>query len=48
MLPLTEGSVVTLYLLAAAERQPDPVLCLFVVVFYVYLAYLLLTTGGDK
>ena len=38
----------TLYLLAAAEPQPDPVLCLFVVGFYLYLAFLLLTSGGAK
>ena len=48
MLPSTEGSVVTLYLLAVADRQPDPVLCLFVVAFYIYLAFLLLTSGGAK
>lgn len=38
----------TLYLQAAAERQPDPVLGLFVIFFYLYLAYLLLTSGGAK
>lgn len=48
MLLSTEGSAVTFYLLAAADPQPDPVLCLFVIFFYLYLGYLLLTSGGDK
>jgi hypothetical protein len=38
----------TLYLLATADVQPDPVLCLFLVVFYFYLAWLLLTSGGAE
>ena len=48
MLPLTEGSVVTLYLLAAAEPQPDIALGLFVIAFFTYLAWLLFTSGGDR
>jgi len=38
----------TLYLLASAYVQPDPVLCLFLIFFYLYLAWLLLTSGGAK
>ena len=38
----------TLYLLATADVQPDPVLCFFLVGFYLYLAYLLLTSGGAE
>ena len=48
MLLPTEGSAVTLYLLAAAEPQPDIALGLFVIAFYLYLAFLLLTSGGAK
>ena len=36
----------TLYLLAAAEPQPDLALGLFVIAFFVYLAWLLFTSGG--
>ena len=35
-------------LLTAADPKPDPVLCLFVIGFYLYLAWLLLTSGGAK
>ena len=35
-------------LLTAAEPKPDPVLGLFVIFFYFYLAWLLLTSGGGK
>ena len=48
MLLSTEGSAVTLYLLAASEPQPDIALGLFVIAFYLYLAFLLFTSGGAK
>jgi hypothetical protein len=35
-------------LLTVAEPKPDPVLALFVVFFYFYLAWLLFTSGGAK
>lgn len=38
----------TLYLLAAADPQPDIALGLFVIAFYLYLAFLLFTSGGAK
>lgn len=38
----------TFYLLATSEPKPDPVLGLFVIFFYLYLGYLLLTSGGGK
>ena len=38
----------TFYLLATTEPKPDPVLGLFVISFYLYLGYLLLTSGGDR
>lgn len=48
MLASTEGSAVTLYLLAAADPQPDIALAIFVIAFYLYLAFLLFTSGGGK
>lgn len=48
MLLSTEGSAVTLYLLAAAEPQPDIALGLFVIAFFTYLAWLLFTAGGNR
>jgi len=39
---------VTLYLLATAEAQPDIALGLFVIAFFVYLAWLLLTSKGAE
>jgi hypothetical protein len=38
----------TLYLLATAEAQPDIALGLFVIAFFGYLAWLLLTSGGAE
>lgn len=38
----------TFYLLATSDPKPDPVLGLFVIFFYFYLAWLLLTSGGAK
>ena len=38
----------TLYLLAAADPQPDIALGLFVIAFFTYLAWLLFTSGGDR
>ena len=35
-------------LLTVAEPKPDPVLGLFVIFFYFYLAWLLFTSGGAK
>ena len=48
MLLPTEGSAVTLYLLAAADPKPDIALGLFVIAFYLYLARLLFTAGGNR
>lgn len=48
MLLSTEGSAVTLYLLAAADPQPDIALGLFVIAFFAYLAFLLFTSGGNR
>lgn len=38
----------TIYLLATADQHGDPVLLVWLVVFYVYLTWLLLTSGGDE
>lgn len=38
----------TLYLLAAAEPEPDIALGLFVIAFYLYLAWLLFTAACDR
>ena len=48
MLPLTEGSVVTLYLLAAAQSKGDPVLLAFMFSFFVWVIVIFLLNLFDQ